>query len=129
MPASEPARKVAAIMSGKRFQILVCDGPSCGVCHGSEVLVEHIEARTRREPALAGVEVCNLTCFGRCDDGPNMLVRELAEGEEGSLEPPVEKLEGIRGLYLGMSEAKIDRMLDEHCVGDRPIAEWVETYN
>lgn len=117
-------------MSGKRFQILVCDGPSCGVCHGSEVLVEHIEGRVGSSEALRGrVEVCNLTCFGRCDDGPNMLVRELAEGEEGGLEPPIEKLEGVRGLYLGMSEAKIDRMLDEHCVGEAAIAEWVETYS
>jgi (2Fe-2S) ferredoxin len=117
-------------MTGKRFQILVCDGPSCGVCHGSERLVEHIVGRVESDPALRErVEVCNLTCFGRCDDGPNMLVRELAEGEEGSLEPPIEKLEGVRGLYLGMDETRIDRMLDEHCGGDRPIAEWVETYS
>lgn len=117
-------------MTGKRFQILVCDGPSCGVCHESERLVEHIGARVEADPALRGrVEVCNLTCFGRCDDGPNMLVRELAQDEEGSLEPPIERLEGVRGLYLGMNETKIDRMLDEHCGSDRAIAEWVETYS
>lgn len=116
-------------MTGKRFQILVCDGPSCGVCHGSEALVEHIAARVEAEPTLRGrVDVCNLTCFGRCDDGPNLLVRELAPGEDGSVEPPIEQLEGVRGLYLGMTEAKIDRVLDEHCGGDQAIAEWVETY-
>lgn len=124
-------RIVAAPMSSaKRFQILVCDGPSCGVCHGSEALVEHIDARTSADPVLRGrVEVCNLTCFGRCDEGPNMLVRELAEGEEGSREPPIERLEGVRGLYLGMSEAKLDRLLDEHCAADQPIGEWVERYS
>jgi (2Fe-2S) ferredoxin len=117
-------------MTAKRFQILVCDGPSCGVCHGSERLVEYIQANVDNQAGLRGrVEVCNLTCFGRCDDGPNMLVREMAEGEEGSLEPPLEKLEGVRGLYLGMNEAKIDRMLDEHCGEGRAIAEWVETYS
>jgi (2Fe-2S) ferredoxin len=116
-------------MTGKRFQILVCDGPSCGVCHGSERLVEHIVARVGADAGLRDrVDVCNLTCFGRCDDGPNMLVRALAEGEEGSVEPAIERLEGVRGLYLGMTESKIDRMLDEHCGEDRAIAEWVETY-
>lgn len=115
--------------SDKRYQVLVCDGPSCGVCHGSEALVEHIQTRVGASPALRGrVEVCNLTCFGRCDDGPNMLVRALADGEEGGLEPPFERLEGVRGLYLGMTTAKVDRMLDEHCAGDQPVDEWVETY-
>ena len=49
-------------------------------------------------------------------------------GEDGSVEPPIERLEGVRGLYLGMNEAKVDRMLDEHCAGGRVIVEWVETY-
>jgi len=114
----------------KRLQVLVCDGPSCGLCHGSEALVARIEARVESNPALAGrVFVANLTCFGRCDEGPNMLVRELDEGEDGELEPDFEKLEGVRGLYLGMDEARVDRMLDEHCTRGQPIAEWVESYS
>jgi (2Fe-2S) ferredoxin len=113
----------------KRYQILVCDGPSCGVCHGSEALVEHIEARIAGEPLRGRVDLAILTCFGRCDEGPNMLVRELAAGEDGTVEPPFESLAGVRGLYLGMSVERVDRMLDEHCGGDRPIDEWVETYD
>ncbi len=117
-------------MTGKRFQILVCDGPSCGVCHESERLVEHIGRRLGSNPGLgARVEVCSLTCFGRCDDGPNILVRELAEREDGSVEPSIERLDGVAGLYLGMTAAKIDRVLDEHCGAERAIAEWVETYS
>ncbi|MFO7566666.1 MAG: NAD(P)H-dependent oxidoreductase subunit E [Enhygromyxa sp.] len=114
----------------KRFQILVCDGPSCGVCHGSEALAEHIEARVSSSDRLRGrVEVAILTCFGRCDEGPNMLVRELADGEDGTVEPDFEALLGVRGLYLGMDQARVDRMLDEHCDGGQPIAEWVQTYD
>jgi (2Fe-2S) ferredoxin len=113
-----------------RFQILVCDGPSCGVCHGSEALVEQIERRVAELPALAGrVDVVNLTCFGRCDEGPNMLVRELGEHEDGTCEPGIEQLEGVRGLYLGMNEVKVDRMLAEHCGEGRVIDEWAETYD
>jgi (2Fe-2S) ferredoxin len=114
----------------KRFQILVCDGPSCGVCHGSEALVEHIEARVDASERLRGrVDVAILTCFGRCDEGPNMLVRELAEGEDGTSEPDFQVLLGVRGLYLGMDQAKVDRMLDEHCTTGQAIDEWVESYD
>ena len=114
----------------KRFQILVCDGPSCGVCHGSEALVEHIEARVAGSERLRGrVDVAILTCFGRCDEGPNMMVRELAAGEDGTVEPDFERLLGVRGLYLGMNPGKIDRMLDEHCTSGQPIDEWVQSYD
>ncbi len=114
----------------KRFQILVCDGPSCGVCHGSEAFVEHIEGRVGASERLRGrVDVAILTCFGRCDEGPNMLVRELDEGEDGTGEPDFERMLGVRGLYLGMDPGKIDRMLDEHCANGQPIDEWVETYD
>jgi (2Fe-2S) ferredoxin len=114
----------------KRFQILVCDGPSCGVCHGSEALVEHIEAKVASSDRLRGrVDLAILTCFGRCDEGPNMLVRELAPGEDGTLEPDFEILLGVRGLYLGMDQAKVDRMLDEHCGDGQPIPEWAQTYD
>jgi (2Fe-2S) ferredoxin len=114
----------------KRFQILVCDGPSCGVCHGSEALVEHLVARIGKHERLSGrVEVVNLTCFGRCDEGPNMLVRELDDGEDGSVEPEFERMLGVRGLYLGMDVAKVDRVLDEHCDGGQPIDGWAKTYD
>lgn len=113
----------------KRFQILVCDGPSCGVCHGSAALVEHIEARVASDERLQGrVEVTNLTCFGRCDEGPNMLVRELAPDEDGTIEPEFEALLGVRGLYLGMNETKIDRMLEQHCVTGEPL-DSAQTYD
>ncbi|NVB42015.1 NAD(P)H-dependent oxidoreductase subunit E [Pseudenhygromyxa sp. WMMC2535] len=116
-------------MTKPRFQILVCDGPSCGVCHGSEELVELIEQEAEGSEALRGrVDVVNLTCFGRCDEGPNMLVRELKEGEDGSVEPDFEVLLGTRGLYLGMDEERVRRMLKEHVEGGAAIEEWVEDY-
>lgn len=112
-----------------RFQILVCDGPSCGLCLDSEVLLDHMQARIAASPSLAGrVHAINLTCFGRCDEGPNMLVRPLAEGEDAEREPEIEAIEQVRGLYLGMDQARVDRVLDEHCETGEPINEWVETY-
>jgi (2Fe-2S) ferredoxin len=112
-----------------RFQILVCDGPSCGVCHGSEALREHIARRLDAEPQLQGrVFVTNLTCFGRCDDGPNLLVRVLGADQDGEQEPSIEDIEGVRGLYLGNDVKRIDRILDEHCTMGQPIEDWVESY-
>jgi (2Fe-2S) ferredoxin len=112
-----------------RFQILVCDGPSCGVCHGSEALREHIAGRLDAEPQLRGrVFVTNLTCFGRCDDGPNLLVREIGPDQDGELEPAIADIEGVRGLYLGNDVARIDRILDEHCTTGEALEDWVETY-
>jgi (2Fe-2S) ferredoxin len=115
--------------SKTRFQILVCDGPSCGLCLDSEALLDHIHTRIAATPSLEGrVFAINLTCFGRCDDGPNMLVRPLAEGEDPEQEPEIEAIEQVRGLYLGMDQARVDRVLDEHCEGGQPIAEWAEAY-
>lgn len=113
----------------KRFQILICDGPSCGVCLDSEALREHAEARVSSDERLRGrVFVLNLTCFGRCDDGPNLLVRELGDGDDGELEPDIDDIAGVRGLYLGNDRARIDRILDEHCTTGQPLEDFVETY-
>jgi (2Fe-2S) ferredoxin len=115
--------------TSKRFQILVCDGPSCGLCLGSEALLDHIQRRVEASDSLRErVVAINLTCFGRCDDGPNLLVRELGEGEDGEFEPEIEDIEGVRGLYLGNDVAQIDRVLDEHCETGEPIEDFVEIY-
>jgi (2Fe-2S) ferredoxin len=112
-----------------RFQILVCDGPSCGVCHGSEALRDHIAARLDAEPQLRGrVFVTNLTCFGRCDDGPNLLVRALEPHQDGEQEPGIADIAGVRGLYLGNDVERINRILDEHCTTGQALEDWVETY-
>ena len=112
-----------------RFQILVCDGPSCGVCHDSEALRDHIARRLDAEPQLQGrVFVTNLTCFGRCDDGPNTFVLQLDPGEDPHRDPDFGALETQRGFYPGMDETKIVRVLDKHCGADQVVEDLVEPY-
>lgn len=112
-----------------RFQILVCDGPSCGVCHDSEALRDHIARRLDAEPQLQGrVFVTSLTCFGRCDDGPNLLVRVLPADQDGEQDPSIADIEGVRGLYLGNDVQRVDRILDEHCTTGQAIEDWVTSY-
>jgi (2Fe-2S) ferredoxin len=107
----------------------VCDGPSCGVTHESEHLVDAIAKAIAADPNLAGrVGVCTYTCYGRCDDGPNMFVHELGEGDEPEDEPEDEVLETQRGFYPGMDEAKVLRVLAEHCGGGVVVEDLVDDY-
>ena len=120
---------VAHAMAKPRLQILICDGPSCGLCFGSEALLDHAQARIAASESMRGrVHAIPFTCFGRCDEGPNMMVRTLADGEDPEDEPDIDAMDGVLGLYLGNDQARLDRILDEHCETGEAIAEWAETY-
>lgn len=111
------------------FQLRVCDGPSCGVTHESERLVDLIEEKIKADPALEGkVGVCSYTCFGRCEDGPNMFVEELERDEQRYDDPDDDVLEQQRGFYPDLDEDKVTRVLEEHCKGGKPIADLVDDY-
>lgn len=110
----------------RRFQILVCEGPSCGITHESERLRALMQARLAADPELrARVHLVVYDCFGRCGEGPNMFVRPLAPGEDGAREP--REVSG-RGFYTGVDEAKAERILREHAGEGAPIDAWVEEY-
>jgi (2Fe-2S) ferredoxin len=112
-----------------RFQILVCEGPSCGVTHESEVLRDLLRARVAADPGLAGrVHVVDYNCFGRCSEGPNLFVRRLAPGEDPTREPPADGFAGERGFYPGVDAAKCARILERHCGEGEPVAELVDDY-
>ena len=112
-----------------RLQILVCDGPSCGVTHESELLKELIAGRLAADADLRKrCVIVDYGCFGRCSEGPNMFVRELAKGEEAEREPDPDELEIQRGFYPSVDAAKVERVVREHCARGLPIAEWIEDY-
>ncbi len=64
-------------MSVRRFRIVVCRGPECGDKRNSQA----VHAAFVRDIAAAGAgDRCQLewqSCFGRCSQGPNVLVREV----------------------------------------------------
>lgn len=110
----------------QRFQILVCDGPSCGITHESEQLVTLLRRRIAGDEGLrARVCVVTFNCFGRCSEGPNMFVRPLAPGDKAEEEP--RDVAG-RGFYPGMTEEKAIAVLEQHAGAGTPVAEWVEDY-
>ena len=115
--------------SSRHFRIRVCDGPSCGVTHGSEALHDKLAAAIEADPELAGrVGVCYFTCYGRCDDGPNLFVHELEEGDDPDDEPDDDVLESQRGFYPGMTEEKALRILAEHCKAGKVVEDLVDDY-
>lgn len=111
------------------YQLRVCDGPSCGVTHESEVLIELAQQVIDADPELAGrVGVCNYTCFGRCEDGPNLFVHELDDEDERHEDPDDDVLEEQRGFYPSLDATKVRRILQEHCKTGSPIADLVDDY-
>lgn len=112
-----------------RYQIHVCDGPSCGVTHDSDALVDRLREKIEGSEGLRGrVGVRCYTCFGRCDEGPNVFVQTLAEGEDGDQEPEFEVLESQRGFYPGVDDERMARVLDEHCGAGRVVDDLVDDY-
>jgi len=115
--------------SSHRFQILLCEGPSCGITHESECLKHHLEGKIATDPDLKSrVHVFDYMCFGRCSEGPNLFVRRLAPGERADVEPPATTFSAELGFYPEMNEEKCDRVLVGHCALGEPVAGLVEDY-
>lgn len=113
----------------RRFQIRVCDGPSCGITHESEQLVELLQRTIDGDDELRRrVGVCNYTCYGRCDDGPNMFVHELSEDDDPDEDPDDDVISEQRGFYPGMDEQKVLRVLREHCGKGQVVSDLVDDY-
>ena len=113
----------------RRYCLLVCDGPSCGVTHDSDRLLDLARRTIAGDAGLRDkATVRNYTCFGRCDDGPNTFVLELTPGADADADPDFAVLESQRGFYPGMDEAKIVRVLEQHCGRDQVVDDLVDTY-
>lgn len=73
------------------------------------------------------------SCFGRCSQGPNVLVRQLMAPPEGPrFGTGFATVPGPRGataLYNGVDAEKAERIVMEHIVGGRIIRELIEMPN
>jgi (2Fe-2S) ferredoxin len=120
----------------RRFKIVICRGPECGDCRGSAELAPAFQAALERHvgagpTGLAEVELEWQSCFGRCSQGPNVLVRELIPPPAGGprLGTGFATVPGPRGataLYNGVDAEKAERIVTEHVVGGRIIRELIE---
>lgn len=107
----------------KKFQILVCRGPECGDRRHSADILRAFEREVKAVP-LGGSEVDlgRYSCFGKCQRGPNVLVREVRPGESRILLFAPTAAPGAL-LYHGVRPDEARRVLEEHVVGGVPILE------
>ena len=70
-------------MSERRFRIVVCRGPECGDKRDGHAVHAALSAAVAAADVGARCAMDWQTCFGRCSQGPNVLVREVV-----TLAPP-----------------------------------------
>lgn len=74
-------------MPHRRFRIVVCRGPECGDKRDSQAVQE---AFVHAIAAAGAGDRCQLewqSCFGRCSQGPNVLVREVPPAQPAAARP------------------------------------------
>jgi (2Fe-2S) ferredoxin len=104
-------------VSGSRFRIVICRGPDCGDKRGSRDL----RACFAKEAADLGashlIELDWWSCFGRCSQGPNVLVRPVPTRPESFLSAPATR--GPRtALYNGVTITSdaVRRIIQSHVI-------------
>lgn len=114
----------------RRYRIVICRGPECGDRRGSAVLhdafVEALDACGSRSTC----EVVWQSCFGRCTQGPNVLVRELVPPDPtAAVGIGLATLPGPRGLtalYNRIDRGRVDRVVALHVVAGQIVREYIE---
>lgn len=115
--------------SPRRFKIVVCRGPECGDRRGSAGLHEVFRSALEAHGARDRAELTWQSCFGRCTQGPNVLVRELVANEAPSLGSGFATLPGPRGataLYNRMDAVRAERVVRQHVIGGQIVREFIE---
>jgi (2Fe-2S) ferredoxin len=113
----------------RRFKIVVCRGPECGDRRGSAALHEVFRSALEAHDARDRAELMWQSCFGRCTQGPNVLVREVVAAEQPSLGTGFATLPGPRGataLYNRMDSARVERVVVQHVIGGQIVRELIE---
>jgi (2Fe-2S) ferredoxin len=114
----------------RRFKIVICRGPECGDRRGSAVLHDEFSSALDAHGARERTELMWQSCFGRCTQGPNVLVRELAcVAAEPRLGSGFATLPGPRGataLYNRVDRQRVAHVVAEHVMGGQIVREYVE---
>jgi (2Fe-2S) ferredoxin len=75
---------------------------------------------------LEGNEVVveQYSCFGRCQRGPNVLVREVKPGENTRMILLMPTASAGAFLYHQVKPSEARQILEEHCRSGRPLLEF-----
>jgi len=106
-----------------RYRVIVCRGPECGDRRGSADLHAELGRQIERLGLSSRVELDWQSCFGRCQSGPNIMVREVSANDTSpfrfSVLLPTNTGEVV--LYNAVRIEELGRILYDHIVGGRPI--------
>jgi (2Fe-2S) ferredoxin len=113
-------------MSTRRYEILVCRGPTCGKRRDSRAIYDALGALLDAHELTREVELGWKTCFGRCARGPNALVRARAP-DEGRAHGQGFGLalvagDGPSAFYTGLRPGDACALIQEHVLGAAIVA-------
>lgn len=115
-------------MADRRFRIVICRGPECGDRRGSAILHDVFRDALEAHGCRARAELAWQSCFGRCTQGPNVLVREILTAEP-TLGTGFATLPGPRGttaLYNRIDPTRCERIVTQHVRDGLIVREFVE---
>ena len=99
----------------KRYRVVVCRGPECGERRGSASLQECFLRHARALGMEGQIEMGWQACFGRCRQGPNVLVRLApATPPRTLLATPPSGPGQNAALYNGVREEDVAKILQSH---------------
>ena len=117
-------------MADRRFRVVICRGPECGDRRGSAALHEVFRSALEANGVRESTELAWQSCFGRCTQGPNVLVREILSAPPGGLTSGgFATLPGPRGataLYNRMEPGRVEQVVVQHVKGGQIVREYVE---
>jgi (2Fe-2S) ferredoxin len=124
-----PTRATVTLDVGmsRRFRIVICRGPECGDRRGSAMLHDVFRNALTAQNVRDRCELSWQSCFGRCTQGPNVLVREVDERTRlGTGFAAVPTSRGTAVLYNRIDPARVDRVVVEHVVGGQIVRDFIE---
>jgi (2Fe-2S) ferredoxin len=92
-------------------------------------LHEVFRSALERHDARDRAELVWQSCFGRCTQGPNVLVREIVADPSPGLGTGFATLPGPRGvtaLYNRIDAERVERVVTQHVIGGQVVREFIE---
>lgn len=110
--------------SPKRYQILVCKGPECGDKRHSADVFDAFERELQSCPLDGNsAQLERYSCFGKCQKGVNVLVREMKPNENLRFILLMPTAGAGAYLYHFVTPADARRIVTEHVAAGRPLLE------
>ncbi len=111
----------------KKYTILVCRGPECGDKRHSADVHAAFKHELAHVPLGGNEAQLDLyACFGKCQRGPNVLVREIRPGENTRMLFLMPTASPNAFLYHRVDPREARRIVEEHVARGLPIVEFTK---